>query len=234
MEQALVQGEKLSAIGQLAAGVAHELRNPLFVISNVLYELRETLDSAEPETMEHLRIAEDENRRASGIIDNLLEFARPTGEGSCVMEVDEVIRQVARVFGESLVQHRIDLVTDLRSPAPCRFHPDAFKQVMVNLMTNAIDAMPRGGRLALATRDAGYGHVEVRVEDTGDGIPAEKQKDIFNPFFSTKPPGKGTGLGLWLVHSTVQRYDGRVSFQSQEGRGSTFSLALRAVESGGH
>lgn len=231
LEQALVQGEKLSAIGQLAAGVAHELRNPLFVISNVLYELRETLDSQDPEVADHLRMAADENRRAHEIIDNLLEFARPGGEGTCVIEVDPEIQHVLKVFRESLAQRGIELLTDLRADVRCRFHPDAFKQVMVNLLTNAIDAMPEGGRLGIATRARSDGRVEIDVEDTGVGIPSRRQKEIFNPFFSTKPPGQGTGLGLWIVHATVLRYQGRVSVRSVEGRGSTFSLDLSAAGS---
>jgi PAS domain S-box-containing protein len=229
MEQALVQAEKLSAVGQLAAGVAHELRNPLFVISNVLYDLGESLGPQHPEIHEELRMASEENRRAREIIDNLLEFARPAPEAGCVLDPAAAIRQVLRLFQEALSHHRIELTEDLAPARPCHFHPDAFKQVMVNLLSNAMDAMPGGGRLDVAVRNGGA-RVQVIVEDSGEGIPDDRRKEIFNPFYSTKPPGRGTGLGLWIVHLAVQRYGGQVTVRSEPGRGSAFTLDLCPAE----
>lgn len=225
IEQALIQGEKLGAIGQLAAGVAHELRNPLFVISNVIYDIRETLQ-AEGELARSLDIADQENQRARKIIDNLLEFSRKSGEGERTLVPEGTIRQVALLFHKALQEHGIELTLRLGPTPPCRFDPDGFKQVLVNLISNAVDAMPRGGRLTIETDTAADGKILLRVTDTGQGIEAELQRQIFNPFFSTKAPGSGTGLGLWIVHSTIMRHHGEIEIESEPGAGTTFHLRL--------
>jgi PAS domain S-box-containing protein len=225
IEQALIQGEKLGAIGQLAAGVAHELRNPLFVISNVIYDLRETLQ-ADGDLARSLDIADQENQRARKIIDNLLEFSRKGGPGERSLELDAAIRQVAMLFRKALQEHGIELSLALGPTPPCGFEPDGFKQVLVNLISNAIDAMPQGGRLTIETGSTPDGRIDLRVADTGEGINQELQRQIFNPFFSTKAPGSGTGLGLWIVHSTVTRNHGQIEIQSEPGVGTTFHLRL--------
>lgn len=229
IENALIQNEKLSAVGQLAAGVAHELRNPLFVISNVIYGLREVVTSDEEGVQESLDIADEENRRARKIIDNLLEFSRPTAPGVVTIQPAPMIQQIATLFRKALETNKIELKLEVGATRACQFDPDGFKQVMVNLISNAIDSMPAGGRLIVGTDDAGHGPVRIRVSDTGGGIPAELRREIFNPFFSTKMPGKGTGLGLWIVHSTVARHHGEIDVQSTAGDGTTFTLLLNAV-----
>jgi PAS domain S-box-containing protein len=228
MQQALIQSEKLSAVGQLAAGVAHELRNPLFVISNVLYDLKDTVGPSSDEAAESLRIAEQENARARKIIDNLLEFSR-TAPGTMEVRLELAVRQVIALFARSLQDRKIEVVLDLTTTPPCRFEPDSLKQVLVNLITNAADAMPQGGRLEIATSRMGAGHAQLTVADTGEGIPAEKRREIFNPFYTSKPPGTGTGLGLWIVHSTMTRYRGRIDVESTPGQGTTFTLEFEVA-----
>jgi len=231
MEQALVQGEKLSAIGRIAAAVAHELRNPLFVISNVLFHLRRELDTAQPDILDDLRMAVEENHRAREVIDNLLAFARPADAENCQLEMEPAIRQVLRLFRQSFLQNRIDLVLDIRETGPCHFHPNAFKQVLVNLLSNAMDAMSGGGRLTISVATSETGGARLSITDTGRGMSPEEQSEIFTPFYSTKKEGRGTGLGLWIVHCTAVRYRATVSVHSVEESGSTFSLDLAPVRS---
>lgn len=226
MEQALIQGEKMGAVGQLAAGVAHELRNPLFVISNVLYEIKDTIPHPSPIVLESLAMAEEENRRARGIIDNLLEFSRRAPPGTTAVELEPAIRQVGRLFRAALADRRIDLALDLSGSTRCRCEPDAIKHVLVNLVANAIDAMPDGGTLTISTEETPAGTALLRVRDSGQGIAPEAQRHVFNPFFTTKRPGRGIGLGLWIVHSTVERFGGRIDLTSAEGQGTSFTIEL--------
>lgn len=228
LEKARMQGEKLNALGRLAAGVAHELRNPLFVISNVLHALQGKLEPRSPEILEGLEMALEETRHARGIIDNMLGFVRPVDREGCLLEPAAVIEQVIRLFRASLEDKCIELETDLGESRACHFSPDAFKQVMVNLISNGMDAMPGGGRLRVVAERSENGGVTVSVEDTGRGMSLQERKEIFTPFYSTKKGGRGTGLGLWIVHLTVMQYGGRVHVHSVEGRGTKFSLELAA------
>lgn len=229
IEHALIQGEKLAAVGQLAAGVAHELRNPLFVISNVIYDLRDTLQ-ASGELERALDIADHENDRARKIIDNLLEFSRKCEPGVRSVELKPLILQVALLFRKALQERRIETALEIGVTPHCQFDPDGFKQVLVNLISNAIDAMPHGGKLTIGTSSTSDGKVALWVTDTGEGISDELQRQLFNPFFSTKAPGSGTGLGLWIVHNTVARFQGQIAVESRPGLGTTFRLTLEPAQ----
>ena len=228
LQEALVQGEKLSAIGQLAAGIAHELRNPLFVISNVMFELRSTLQGKDPLVLENLDMADEENRRARKIIDNLLEFARPADTDAGYVDVQSQIGKVVRLFAAMLQKDGIELREHYGPCVPCRFHPDGFKQVLVNLISNAIDSMAEGGVLTIRAASRPDGRVQIDVEDTGAGISPEVRDEIFNPFFTTKGPGRGTGLGLAIVHGSVRRFGGEIKVEARQPSGTRFRLILQA------
>jgi PAS domain S-box-containing protein len=226
LEGQLIQSEKMAAIGQLAAGIAHELRNPLAIVMNALYDLRQIVDATNPEVAEDLRIAEEEIGRAQGIVKNLLEFSRESGAELERLDVNDLIERTLQLMQKYLQDNGVHVTTDLGPIPPCLANVNAMRQILLNLITNAVQAMPEGGELAIHTADAGANQIRLEVRDTGIGIPAEHLQDIFNPFYTTKAPGQGTGLGLSVVHSILQRYRGEIRVTSQVGRGTTFTIDL--------
>jgi PAS domain S-box-containing protein len=226
LESQLIQSEKMAAIGQLAAGIAHELRNPLAIVMNALYDLGHLLDGRNREVAEDLRIAEEEIGRAQAIIKNLLEFSRESGAELDRLDVNDLLTRTLQLMQKYLQDNGVRVVTDFGPIPPCLANPNAMRQIALNLITNAVQAMPAGGELALRTATAGPNLIRIEVRDTGVGIPAEHLQDIFNPFYTTKEPGQGTGLGLSVVHSILRRYQGEIRVASELGVGTTFTIDL--------
>jgi len=226
LESQLIQSEKMAAIGQLAAGIAHELRNPLAIVMNALYDLRQLVDTGHPEVADDLHIAEEEIGRAQAIIKNLLEFSRESGAELERVDVNELLSRTLQLLQRYLQDHGVRATTDLAPVPPCVVNANAMRQILLNLITNAVQAMPEGGDLLLRTGRASTDRVRLEVRDTGVGIPAGRLQEIFNPFFTTKAPGQGTGLGLSVVHSIVRRYRGEIQVRSQVGVGTTFTIEL--------
>jgi PAS domain S-box-containing protein len=224
LETQLIQSEKMAAIGQLAAGIAHEIRNPLGIIMNALYDLREIVDSTNPEVKEDLRIAKEEMDRVQAIINNLLEFSRESRAELETVDVNDLLRKTLQLMSKSLQDSDVRVVTEFGSLGTCQANQNALRQVFLNLITNAVQAMPNGGELHLRTAPLPGGRIQLEVADTGVGIRPEHLRDIFNPFFTTKEPGQGTGLGLSVVHSVVKRYHGDIQVRSQLDRGTTFTI----------
>jgi signal transduction histidine kinase len=252
----LVQSEKLAAIGQLAAGIAHEIRNPLATIYNALFDLSEILVDPGPDAAEDIEISMEEIKRVQEIINNLLDFARESERSTGRVDLNDMLRRTMRLVQHDLTNKGIETELELADVPAVAINGNALKQVLINLVTNAAQAMSHGGRLILRTRrlshtDAGMEAVpdspadsgEYRLDppsypitrrefvlfeitDTGTGIPAAILPNIFNPFFTTKEPGSGTGLGLSVVHSLIQDAGGAISVQSVEGRGTTFRIEL--------
>jgi PAS domain S-box-containing protein len=226
LEGQLVQSEKMAAIGQLAAGIAHELRNPLAIVMNALWDLRQILDGGNAEVAEDLRIAEEEIGRAQSIIKNLLEFSRESGADFERIDVNDLVTRTLQLMQKYLQDNGVRVTTELGTIRPCLANMNAMRQILLNLITNAVQAMPKGGDLVLRTADAGQNTLRLEVSDTGVGIPPEHLTDIFNPFYTTKAPGQGTGLGLSVVHSILQRYRGDIRVKSQLDHGTTFTIHL--------
>jgi PAS domain S-box-containing protein len=226
LESQLIQSEKMAAIGQLAAGIAHELRNPLGIIMNALYDLSEIISSDNPEVREDLQIAKDEIVRAQEIITNLLEFSRDSGAEMEEVNLNDLLRKTLRLMGKYLQTHNVKVVTAFGKVGTCMANQNALRQVFLNLITNAVQAMPQGGELRLRTQRKADRTVLIEFSDTGVGIAAQHLNSIFNPFFTTKEPGQGTGLGLSVVHSIIKRYQGNISVQSKPQTGTTFLIAL--------
>jgi PAS domain S-box-containing protein len=224
LETQLIQSEKMAAIGQLAAGIAHEIRNPLGIIMNALYDLSEIVDGRDPEVKEDLRIAKEEMDRAQAIINNLLEFSRESRAELESVDVNDLLRRTLQLMSKSLQNSDVRVLTDFGPLGTCRANQNALRQIFLNLITNAVQAMPSGGELRLRTAALPGGRIQLEFSDTGVGIPAEHLRDIFNPFFTTKAPGQGTGLGLSVVHSVVKRYQGDIQVRSQVDRGTTFTI----------
>jgi PAS domain S-box-containing protein len=224
LESQLIQSEKMAAIGQLAAGIAHEIRNPLGIIMNALYDLAEIVDSDNPDVKEDLRIAKEEMGRVQAIINNLLEFSRASRAELEPVDFNDLLRRTLQLMNRSLQKSNIHVVTHFGEIGSCFANQNAMRQVFLNLITNAVQAMPEGGELTLRTQLLPGPRIQLEVEDTGVGIPADHLNDIFNPFFTTKAPGQGTGLGLSVVHSVIKRYNGEIRVRSQIDRGTTFTI----------
>jgi PAS domain S-box-containing protein len=224
LESQLIQSEKMAAIGQLAAGIAHEIRNPLGIITNALYDLGEIVDNGNVEVREDLRIAKEEMGRVQAIINNLLEFSRESRAELEAVDINDLLRRTLQLMNKSLQSSDVRVVTEFGPLSACFANQNALRQIFLNLITNAVQAMPEGGELRLRTMALPAGRIRLEFADTGVGIPAEHLKDIFNPFFTTKAPGQGTGLGLSVVHSVVKRYQGDIRVESQVNRGTTFTI----------
>jgi signal transduction histidine kinase len=229
-QQRLVMSEKLAAIGQLAAGVAHEINNPVAVIQGNLDVLRETLgDAAEP-AMAEIRLIQDQVFRIRLIVTKLLQFARPAEYAGYLEPVvlDQVVQDSLVLVAHQMKKTSVAVMQELHATRPVTVNRNELQQVLINLMVNALQAMPEGGTLLLASGDREEGGVRggfVAVGDSGPGIAAEIRERLFDPFFTTKT-SDGTGLGLWVSLGLVQRYGGRIDVECPSSGGSVFTVWL--------
>lgn len=225
----LIQSAKLAAIGQLAAGVAHELNNPLTSIlgfSELL--LRDT--PPEERAYRHLQTIITETQRARDIVRGLLNFSRQTESCRESVRVNLVLEETLALVRRLLTKDRITVVEEYAPDLPPLLLDTArMKQVFLNLITNARQAMPHRGTLTIRSRRIGD-EVAVEIQDTGVGIPPENIPRLFEPFFTTQPVGQGTGLGLPISLGIVQDHGGRIEVESQVGVGSTFTVFLPVPE----
>lgn len=226
----LVRSEKLAAIGQLTAGVAHEINNPIAVMQGNLDLMRQLLGSAGDGVRTEIRLLDEQINRIRVIVTKLLQYARPGEFAGYVTELD-----TAAVLHDTLplVQHQarksgVGIVLDTRAGTPVRLNREELQQVLVNLIVNALHAMPDGGTLTLSTSDvADPAGVRIDVRDTGHGIAPEHLGRVFDPFFTTKR-SEGTGLGLSVSLGLIERYGGTITVVSTPGVGTCFSVHLLA------
>jgi len=228
----LVQSEKLAALGEMAARIAHEIKNPLTVIGGFSARMaRKDPGRPDPATVgRYAKIILKEVQRLERIVQETLYFSREKGLSPKPVDIHAEIGEVLAMFTEELAESRIEKVLDLAAETrEISADPDQIRQVLWNLVSNAVQAMEGGGTLSMATRDAvedGEG-ILLLVGDTGGGIPHDAVHNIFNPFFTTKP--RGTGLGLPIVHAIVQKHGGAIHLDNREGEGVTFSVFLPRV-----
>jgi two-component system NtrC family sensor kinase len=235
----VLQVEKMASIGKLAAVVAHEINNPLAGILTYAKLLRKWLDhgdlSAEKkkESVECLDLIAGESRRCGDLVRNLLTFSRTAPMNLESTELNVVVDRCLRLVQHKLEMSGIQLQLDLAEGLPrVQCDPAQIEQVLLALVMNAIDAMPRGGNLWLSTRaKPASGQIEIQVRDDGVGISPEILPQIFEPFLTTKESGHGVGLGLAISRGIMERHRGRIEVQSEVGKGTTFTLTL-PVESG--
>ena len=225
-QKQLVESEKLASLGQLAAGVAHELNNPLATVllfAEVL--LRDNKFSDRHQT--DIRTIVRETERCKTIVASLLDFARQHQVDAAEINLNHLIRRVIDLEKNHHRYLRMEIETNLDPHLP-RIQADEaqLQAVISNLMTNAADAMPGGGKLILRTRRAMNDQIIFEVEDEGEGITPENQARLFTPFFTTKPPGKGIGLGLSIVYGIIKMHRGQINVQSKLGEGTTFTIQL--------
>jgi PAS domain S-box-containing protein len=228
MAEQLRQSEKLAALGELVAGVAHEVNNPLTGISAFAQLLLE--DDLSEEQRESVSLMKREADRAVSVIRDLLAFARKTGPRSVVVDMNDLLEQTLRLRAYGMRSTGVTLETQL-DPALARVRGDdrQLQQVLLNLIVNAEHAMASTSirQLTVITRNEGS-RVVIEIRDTGTGMTPEVQKRIFEPFFTTKPEGTGTGLGLSVSYGILQSHAGTLSVQSAVGVGSTFRISLPA------
>ncbi len=224
----LMEQQRLASIGQLAAGVAHEINTPLTGISSYTEMLLENVaaDASETEQVEMLKKIGLQAERAENIVSSLLQFARKQGGTMVAADLNQVTSQAVSLFEHLLKGTTVDFRLEL-SAEPLEVTGDAgqLQQVLINLMSNALEAMPEGGLLSVATRTAGS-KACVTVSDSGHGIPEDVRRRIFEPFFTTRPPGAGTGLGLSICYGIIREHQGDISVDSRPGAGTVFTVTL--------
>jgi signal transduction histidine kinase len=242
-QEALVRKEKLAILGQLSGSVGHELRNPLGVMSNAVYFLKMVLADADDITKEYLEIIKKEIDNSLRIITDLLDFARTRTPQTKAVTARELTDES---LGRCAIPENVDLQTEIPDNLPLlRVDPLQMGQVLTNFITNAVQAMPDGGKLRISARTVGAGlapaqaaqaqagypqgaplqdFIAISVTDTGEGVAPENMKKLFQPLFTTK--AKGIGLGLVVCKNLVEANGGRIEVESEPGKGTTFTALL--------
>jgi two-component system NtrC family sensor kinase len=225
-ERELLHKEKLASMGQLAAGVAHELNNPLSTI--LLYSELMYKETPEGERRrEDLKMVIDEAQRCKFIVSDLLNFAR---QQEVMAKLTDLKSLVAEVIVKVAHRKKFDGIKINEEYSPdlpsIQADPAQIQQVFINLFNNAADAMDGSGTITISAKPLGEHFVEIRVADTGSGIPKENLGKLFTPFFTTKPAGKGTGLGLSIVYGIIKMHQGQIHVESEMGKGTTMVISL--------
>ncbi|HEY5939444.1 MAG TPA: ATP-binding protein [Gemmatimonadales bacterium] len=229
----IMQSEKLAAIGQLAAGVMHEINNPLATISACVAAITGRMDDASgterAAVEEYLELIDKEVDRCTRIVDGLLDFSRPKGKAKGRVALNALVDETLFLMKHHQRFKRMTVARELDATLPVTMgNPEQLTQVLMALMLNAVDAMDDRGKLTVRTakNPTRSGEVVLEVEDTGMGIPRADQSKIFEPFYTTKPPGRGTGLGLSICYGIVEDHRGRIEVDSTPGRGAIFRVFL--------
>jgi len=223
-QEQLRQTERLAELGTLASGMAHEIGTPMNVIlGRAEYLMQRT---QEEQTKKGLETIVTQVERITKIMNQLLTFARRRPSERQPIDLKQTVRDCLEILSERIMRHRIQVETDLEAALPpVRADQDHMSQVLLNLLINAVQAMPEGGRLRVGLAGAD-GHVKITVADSGHGISSEHLPKIFDPFFTTKEVGKGTGLGLTVVHGIIQEHGGSITAKSEPGQGTAFTITL--------
>jgi PAS domain S-box-containing protein len=225
LEQRLVQADKLSSIGLLAAGVAHEVNTPLAVISTYAQMLAKQITSDDPKSKLLDKIAK-QTFRASEIVNSLLNFSRTSTTDFLDLDLNRLVRETVTLIEHQLDKAQVKVQFELEDPLPLvKGNSGKLQQVFLNLFLNARDAMPMGGSLRILTYSEDQ-LVRVEVVDTGGGIAPEHLSRIYDPFFTTKAPKKGTGLGLSVTYGIIREHGGTIEVSSKLGEGTAFQISL--------
>jgi signal transduction histidine kinase len=230
VERRMLEIEKFAATGRLAATLAHEVNNPMEAIKNAIYLLSGSLpESAQPV----YNILKSETERVARIVRQMLGLYRNTEQVKPV-NVNTLVEDTLLLLTRQLQRANVEVITDLRPLPDAIIAADQIRQVLSNIIINARDAMPNGGKLRIRTRhipgeDDLHGFVRIVIADTGTGIPQDMLRSIFEPFVTTKGE-KGTGLGLWIVKGIIQNHAGKLVVRSRMGAGTVFKIDLPVVK----
>lgn len=225
LEYQIFQAEKLAAIGQLAAGMAHEINNPLFVISGRTEMLLEQKRMSQ-KLKQDLDIISAQSDKIRKLVDRVLKFSRQTTPKFEMININDTIEGVLPLLSyHNLPNIKIEIIKDFyENLSSVKGDLNQLQEVFVNLFINAIQAMPQGGRLTVKTQGLENQYVEIKIADTGCGIPPQNLKNIFMPFFSTKK--EGTGLGLSICYNIIKNHNGSIDIESQVNKGTVFIIKL--------
>ncbi len=227
LEEQLQQREKLSSIGLLAAGVAHEVNTPLTGVSSYTQMLLGMFSENDPKHALLLKVR-TQAERATNIVNNLLNFSR-TGSATEFGEIDiaRVLDDTLQLLEPQLRRNQIEILRSYDRDSPGVYgNSGKLQQVFTNLLLNARDAIPDGGRITISTSSSEDGSLTIEVADTGVGIAPENVAKIYDPFYTTKGVGRGTGLGLAVSYGIVQEHTGHISVESTPGQGTSFRITL--------
>ncbi len=232
----LLQADKMAALGKMAAGVAHEINNPLAVILQKTGWMEDLLleeDFQNSKELQEYRISikkiEEHVERARKVVHSMLGFARRMEPRLEDVDVNDAVKQTVALLNNYARINNIEIQTDLQSDLPIIASDQSqIQQVLMNIISNAIDAIGKDGLIKVETR-LSDSLISIKISDNGPGIPESVQKRIFDPFFTTKETGKGTGLGLWITYNIIEKLGGSISLQSQEGEGSSFMINLKNI-----
>ncbi len=230
LESRMSETEKMAGIGQLAAGIAHQLNTPLGSILLSAQMLEET--TREEDDVEDVRRIIRQTEQCRGIIKGLLNFARPTGTGRSRVSLAEVVNDTTYLMDKNLKVADVTIEFEQHCEPWVYGNRNELEQVFFNLLANSLDAMKQGGKIQVVVYPGDPGEIKVDFKDDGEGISRENQDRIFLPFFTTKDYGKGTGLGLSIVARIVHEHGGRIELNSEPGRGTTFGLSFAEAREG--
>jgi len=223
-EAQLIRSDKLAALGQLAAGIAHEIRNPLTSINILIHSMTENLPS-EDSHKEDFEVIEEEINRINEIVDQFLRFAKPAPPLLEKGEVLSVFEETLQLLRPQIEKQQIVVRKEFQALLIIQMDREQMKQAILNLLLNAIQAMPAGGHLTLKARNSENGQwVHLSIQDSGIGIPGEDLNKLFDPFFSTKEGG--IGLGLSIAHRIIDQHHGKIEVESAPGKGTLFTVWL--------
>ncbi len=224
-QKELLLADKFASLGRIAAGLAHEIRNPLTAIKGLSQSLSKNMDDREY-VSEFSDIVPKEIDRLNNLVEELVLLGKESKQHALPMDINSVIYGSFRLFESYCAKRGVEVKTELKSRKKILGDKDRLNQVITNLIMNAVHAMPEGGKMVLATQDTEKG-VKITVSDTGQGIPDEIKKELFEPFFSTKE--EGAGLGLAVVRKIVLDHNGEIYAESVKGQGSIFTLELPEI-----
>lgn len=223
LHQQIQRNDKLSALGELSAGIAHEIRNPLGIIKAIEQTMKNEFKN-NPEAVNELQIIDEEVERANRIVKSLLEFGKPSKYEKILYSVEVILEEVLTITNKYASQHGVHIVYKKAEIPNCFVDKDQLKQAFINIILNAVQAMPMGGELNVSSSSKGLDQVRVLFKDSGEGIPQSELEKIFNPFYTTK--AEGTGLGLSIVNRIIDEHGGGIHVSSRIGEGTLFEINL--------
>ncbi len=220
----MLHTNKMIAIGQLAAGMAHEIRNPLGIIRTQSYLIRinERIDEGVNKSLDFIDSAVN---RASNIIENILSFSRLSSKDKKSIDANQMIQRIIEMHNDAIIKNKITISIKSNVEEELILNAESLEHIILNLISNSIDAMTEGGKLRISLFLRNNDFI-LTCEDTGCGIDEKDLYNIYNPFFTTKELGKGTGLGLFIVYSEVDRLNGKIEVKSKLGEGTTFTITI--------